>query len=419
MAVPKNIPSYNLKAVLSETGLKADTLRAWERRYGIPTPQRTEGGHRLYSRADIEILQWLNEHLAQGMTISAAVNLLKSEQASPSPDLPAPLLPPSNDLSSFREDWLTCCLNFNEYGAEDVLNQAFALFSVEQVCLEILQRGISEVGKEWYNGRVTAQQEHFATALASRRLAVLLSSCPPPILPEKILLGCPPDESHTLGLQVLALLLRRAGYTVIYWGAQVPIAQLTVSLQSLQPNLFILSAQRLSAVMSLQEIAQHAYELGYAVGFGGSAFVRLPELANRITGFYLGDDLKLAVQTVRAILLGQVRMNIASARSSAMQNLRTQFRLAQETIIQDTISREFLNSNQHFWRQVSLILCQNIDAVLALDGLDLLSYEVHWLEHMVINHGMSHNHWQIYHQQFQHALSQQLGVTAHALLTAF
>jgi DNA-binding transcriptional MerR regulator len=47
-------PTYNLKAVVQETGLKPDTLRAWERRYGQPQPQRTLGGHRLYSQQDIE-----------------------------------------------------------------------------------------------------------------------------------------------------------------------------------------------------------------------------------------------------------------------------------------------------------------------------------------------------------------------------
>ncbi len=53
-------PIYNLKAVVQETGLKPDTLRAWERRYGsLPEPNRTGGGHRLYSQQDINTLKWL------------------------------------------------------------------------------------------------------------------------------------------------------------------------------------------------------------------------------------------------------------------------------------------------------------------------------------------------------------------------
>ena len=50
-------PSFNLKAVVQETGVKPDTLRAWERRYGLPQPDRTPGRHRLYSQYDIDMLK--------------------------------------------------------------------------------------------------------------------------------------------------------------------------------------------------------------------------------------------------------------------------------------------------------------------------------------------------------------------------
>ena len=53
-------PTYNIKVVLNQTGIAADTLRAWERRYGLPVPQRTQGGHRMYSERDIETIVWEN-----------------------------------------------------------------------------------------------------------------------------------------------------------------------------------------------------------------------------------------------------------------------------------------------------------------------------------------------------------------------
>ena len=73
-----NEPTFNLKVVIRETGLKPDTLRAWERRYGLPDPQRTDGGHRLYSRRDIEMLKWLMARQDEGVSISRAVNLWQS-----------------------------------------------------------------------------------------------------------------------------------------------------------------------------------------------------------------------------------------------------------------------------------------------------------------------------------------------------
>ena len=76
MTYSDKTPIYNLKAVVQETGLKADTLRAWERRYGVPAPQRTESGHRLYSEYDIEVLKWLIVRQEEGMSISRAIELL-------------------------------------------------------------------------------------------------------------------------------------------------------------------------------------------------------------------------------------------------------------------------------------------------------------------------------------------------------
>ena len=79
-------PTYNLKAVVRETGLKPDTLRAWERRYGVPAPQRTESGHRLYSQHDIDTLKWLLLRQSEGMSISRAIELwrrMEEEGADP------------------------------------------------------------------------------------------------------------------------------------------------------------------------------------------------------------------------------------------------------------------------------------------------------------------------------------------------
>lgn len=76
----EDIPTYNLKAVVQETGLKPDTLRAWERRYGMPDPDRTGGGHRLYSQRDINTLKWLLARQREGMSISRAVSLWRNLQ---------------------------------------------------------------------------------------------------------------------------------------------------------------------------------------------------------------------------------------------------------------------------------------------------------------------------------------------------
>jgi len=176
-------PAFNLKVVLKETGLTADALRAWERRYGLPVPQRSAGGHRLYSQRDIETIKWLIKRQTEGLSISRAVDLWKEQLASGTDPLAGsvqtgPLATPTvpaqyafdTTMDALRAHWIEACLNFSEATSEQVLNQAFSMFPVEKVCIDILQAGMSEIGNLWYENRASVQQEHFASSLAIRRL---------------------------------------------------------------------------------------------------------------------------------------------------------------------------------------------------------------------------------------------------------
>src|SRR5215469_4733130 len=73
-----DMPLYNTKAVVHQTGVPAPTLRAWERRYAILTPRRGDNDYRLYSERDIILVAWLRERVDSGMTISQAIALLRS-----------------------------------------------------------------------------------------------------------------------------------------------------------------------------------------------------------------------------------------------------------------------------------------------------------------------------------------------------
>lgn len=75
MALPQKEPTFNLKVVLSETGVKAHTVRAWEKKYGLPRPTRSKGGHRAYTQHDISIVKWLMARLEEGMSIRRAAEL--------------------------------------------------------------------------------------------------------------------------------------------------------------------------------------------------------------------------------------------------------------------------------------------------------------------------------------------------------
>ena len=143
-------PTYNLKAVVRETGLKPDTLRAWERRYGVPAPQRTDSGHRLYSQHDIDTLKWLLVRQNEGMSISRAVELwhrlevdgldpltttaAPGTQRAPEPrreaaPAPAAVLGEGDTVAGLRQSWINACLNFDEYAGRTAVVPGFCALS--------------------------------------------------------------------------------------------------------------------------------------------------------------------------------------------------------------------------------------------------------------------------------------------------
>lgn len=292
-------PTYNLGAVLRETGLAADTLRAWERRYGVPMPQRTEGGHRLYSQRDIHLIKWLMKRQAEGLSISRAVGQWKEMTARGADPLEEKIeavaavsqaqVAGAGGLRALRDEWLAACLDYDEAVAEQVLNQAFAQHSVETVAAKVIQAALHEIGEMWMRGQASVQQEHFLSALATRRFDMLIAAASPPIRDEAILLACAESEQHDLPLLHLNLLLRRRGRKVVFLGASVPTRQLEETAETMKAAVVVLSAERLASAQKLRDCAARLAKNGVQVVFGGRVFAVVPEVQQQIAGQYAGD----------------------------------------------------------------------------------------------------------------------------------
>lgn len=391
-------PAFNLKAVLRETGLAADTLRAWERRYGLPTPQRTAGGHRLYSQYDIETIKWLIARQAEGLSISRAVdrwNELVGSGTDPlAESFSTNMVLPQNTnfasdstLDTIRVEWIAACLNFNETQAEQALNKAFSISPVESVCIEVLQKGMSEIGGLWYENRASVQQEHFASGLAMRRLDALLSASPVPTRPQTVLVGCPPDEWHTFTPLLLSLLLRRRGMNVIYLGANVPGDRFAETAIKVKSNLVILVAQTLSSAAHLQHTALGLTAQHVNTAFGGRIFNLRESMVDYIPGHYLGKSLELSIQEVEEVLKNRKparELKTVSQKYMVALHAFVAKRSRIESSIKERIqpllvSPENLNTGIHF-------LGDNIAAALQLGDLDHLSEEMEWLKTLLHMH---------------------------------
>ncbi len=313
MAAMEQEAYYNLKAVLKQTGLKADTLRAWERRYGLPSPRRSEGGHRLYSEREIETIKWLIARQEEGLSISRAVDLWQQLLAQgrdplgdspPEAAPPAPLLVEGETVADLRQQWTAACLAYDERRAEQALAQAFALYPPETVVLELLLRASSHIGDAWAAGEITVQQEHFCSGLAVRRLQALILGAPPPTLAGRIVVACPPREEHVISLLALTLLLRRRGRDVLYLGANVPVERLEALVRAARPQLVVLAAQLEDTAATLQDMAAALQRAGARVGFGGRIFNLEPHLRHQVAGHFLGETVDQALPAIDALLEG-------------------------------------------------------------------------------------------------------------------
>lgn len=416
MSLSKN-PALNLKAVLQETGIAADTLRAWERRYGLPLPQRTAGGHRLYSQYDLETIKWLLARQSEGLSISRAVDLWNEQHASGTDPLAglttltssAPVLTfaPNTNLDSLRTQWITACLDFNEGTAEQVLNQAFSMFPVESVCVEVLQKGMVEIGGLWYVNKASVQQEHFASNLAMRRLNALLSASPAPSRPQTVLIGCPSGEWHTLTPLLISLFLRRRGLNIIDLGANVPSERFEETIASVKADLIILTSQTLISAAALQNTAIVLSNQKVPLSFGGRIFKEHHDLIEYLPGHYLGDTIEESLEQVEKFLKSKPKpkevRNRPQEYAAAILAFKSN-RLHIENTVRELTQHPAITSD--ILDNSIQMLGDNITAALQFESLQYASVEMDWLKQLLEVHHRPQQELAYFLQNYAQALRQ-------------
>lgn len=301
-------PRYNTKAVAQETGVPADTFRAWERRYGVPRPQRTEGGHRLYSERDIATIRWLRDRTAEGLTISQAIALMTDGSDSNLSWLNTAVDTEPHTWERLINRLVAALIDFDSTRAEQILGEAFALYPLEEVFLKLVQPTMIEVGEQWHTGRITVTAEHFATQFIRRKLAGLFNTYNITDGRGLVLVGCAPSEQHDLGALMLSVFLVRHGWQVIYLGPEVPLRDLIDTVRQIQPDMVCMSASTTETATQLLEVGRAVLSLAPPAphfAYGGRAFNLNPLLTQKMPGINLGKNAQEAVDTVAGILAGR------------------------------------------------------------------------------------------------------------------
>ncbi|MGA8045437.1 MAG: MerR family transcriptional regulator [Dermatophilaceae bacterium] len=212
-------------------GVSPSTLRAWERRYGVVEPIRTEGGYRVYDDAALRRLTRMSSLIASGWSPRHAAAYVMNDgdgEGAPLPVVteevrPDPVPPTPEEEAEHIEVILQAAEALDAPRVSDELDFAFSIHSFDDLVDIWLGPILVATGKAWAEGRLSVAGEHFLSAGIERRLAKAFDEASHTrVTGPRVVIGTPRGSRHTIGSFAFATSLRRNGCDVTYLGADVP-----------------------------------------------------------------------------------------------------------------------------------------------------------------------------------------------------
>ncbi len=304
-----DVPKYTIKTVCVQTGIRAVTLRAWERRYEVLNPHRSENRYRLYSERDVAILRWIKNRVDSGMQISSVVNELRSLMRNGLPPEAVPTGPSAAPVQTsvspdrYVPRLYQALVSHNEGIAGDIFREIQSTFDLVTIFQKIITPCLVEIGEAWYRGDIRVTTEHFASAFVRGKLLTMFQAYPSRRNMPNILVGCGPEEQHEIGSLMVSVMLRSSGFRVEFLGPDIPLDDLVEYASYEHPDMVVLTASMESTAEELIRINGKLARLRPApkFGFGGRVFVEKPELRKQLPGIYLGDTLEQGVNAIQSL----------------------------------------------------------------------------------------------------------------------
>ena len=195
-------------------GVSPELVRAWERRYALLSPRRTERGYRLYDDDAVSRIRRMRELIAGGMSTAQAADLAKAGAAAPAVAAPIP-----SELTAALAQALR---SLDEASAHAAVDRLLSTVTVESFITDAVLPILRDIGERWSVRRTTIGHEHFATTVLRGRLLGLArgwDNGPGPL----VALACLPGELHDVGLIAFGIVLSRSGLRVLYLGQDTPL----------------------------------------------------------------------------------------------------------------------------------------------------------------------------------------------------
>lgn len=291
---------YTIKHAAQRVGITTATLRAWERRYGVIAPHRSESGYRLYGDHDVAVLRSMKQLVDQGWSAAlAAAEAIRLDRAQPAHEIAAAPGDGASSSSDLAERLTTAASALDTTDLAATLDQVFALGGFETVMTDHVFPALEELGDAWADGRVSIAGEHLASNAVMRRLALAYEAAAAHGHGPRIALGTAPNTRHEIGLFAFAVAARRHGMDTDYLGADLPIDDWlgVVDDPALAAAVLVIPTTADIIATAAVITALHDHRPDLLVAVGGAQQSHAPEPAVR-----LGHDIVAGAKTLAALI---------------------------------------------------------------------------------------------------------------------
>jgi len=216
--------TFSIKDLENLSGVKAGTIRIWEKRYNLLTPLRTDTNIRKYSTKSLQRILNITYLLEQGNKIST-LSLLSQEEIH---HKVRELATRKNESLVTVQAFKMAMINFDQGLFEQTYNQLIIKYSFHEIFINIIMKLLEEIGHLWTSKTITPIHEHFISNLIKQKLLVNIEKVQSGIKSKEptYILFLPLNEIHELGLLFIHYKLLLGNKNSIYLGSNVPIQNL-------------------------------------------------------------------------------------------------------------------------------------------------------------------------------------------------
>jgi len=235
---------YPMRVVARLTGLTADTIRVWERRYEAVKPDRTMGNKRRYSDEQVRRLVLLRRATELGHSIGQVARLEDNELRRMIGDMAPAASSQSSLYGALVEDYLEAVLAFDVQGAESILNRTAAIIPPMQLTFDVILPLMRRIGELWSRREITIAHEHIVSGQLRSLLGTLIRHTEPVAGAPRVIVGTPPGHLHEFGAIIGAFIAASRGLEPIYLGTNLPLEEIDDAATQAKADLVLMSIAR-------------------------------------------------------------------------------------------------------------------------------------------------------------------------------